>query len=380
MLRRTRARVLSLRTVAIVLVACCALLLIVGCEPSLDDLEAVDYAPIADLDWDISTPEAEGLDPLLVAAMYYEAAKLESLYSLLVIKNGRLIAEGYFNEGAVDHLSSSMSVTKSVVSALVGVAYARGDLPSLEAKMIDFFPELMSIADPRKKEITIRDLLKMRAGYPHETDVPGYFDRMFDGVHEWVPLIEDFDLVSDPGEAWHYSNLSSHILSVILARATGGSLVPYAQEHLFGPIGADLARWTVDADGYEMGCMEVYLTPRDMARFGVLFLDGGEFEGEQVLSSDWVRISLQNYSSNVANYSGQHYHSIGYGYQWWVMEAGDRDYAMARGHGGQQIVLLEELDMVIVATADPLYYGHGSAAGRLELANLNLVADFIKEL
>jgi len=101
MLRRTRARVLSLRTVAIVLVACCALLLIVGCEPSLDDLEAVDYAPIADLDWDISTPEAEGLDPLLVAAMYYNAARHNTLRGLLVIKNGKLVAEGYFNDGSM---------------------------------------------------------------------------------------------------------------------------------------------------------------------------------------------------------------------------------------------------------------------------------------
>jgi len=368
-----------------VLIACAialALLLILsGCDPSVEDLEAVVYAPQRLGDgWEVSTPEAEGLDPMLVAEMYYYAARLKSLYALVVVKNGKIVAEGYFNEGSVDHLSSSMSVTKSVVSALVGVAHGRGDLPSLEAKMVDFFPDLIPMDDPRKLEITIRDLLKMRAGYPRETDVPGYFDRMFDGVHEWVPLIRDFVLVSDPGEAWHYSNLSSHILSVILARATGGSLVPYAQEHLFGPIGADLAQWTADADGYEMGCMEVYLTPRDMARFGLLYLNGGVFEGEQVLSADWVRISLQSYSTNVANYSGQHYRSVGYGYQWWVMEAGDHDYTMARGHGGQQVVLLDELDMVIVATADPLYYGHDSAAGRLELANLNLVADFIKEL
>jgi len=330
----------SMRPVLYALLTMLVLIGLAACYPSVEDLEAVVYAPFVVGDgWGLSTPEAEGLDPMLVAELFYHAAKLESLYGLVVVKNGRIIAEGYFNEGSVDQLSGRQSITKSVVSALVGITLDRGELWSLDQTMAEFFPEFIPMGDPRKKDITIRQLLQMRAGYPWEHDVSGYTDTMFDGVHNWLPLIEAFVLVNDPGTAWHYSNLSSHILAVILARTTGESLVPYAQEHLFGPIGANLTQWTTDADGYEMGCIEVYLTARDMARFGLLYLNDGMWEGEQIVAEGWVRESLQRYSSGVANYSGQHYRSVGYGYQWWVSEAGGRTYWSARGHGGQQIVM-----------------------------------------
>ena len=141
--------------------------LLAGCAPSKAVLNSIDYTPQVRDDWPVSTPEEQGLDPLLVAEMYLNAAEQETLYSLLVIKNGYLVAEDYFNEGSVEQKDRLQSVTKSFTSALVGIALEQGCLSSVDQKMLDFFPEVADeITDPRKEQITVRNLLEMRGGYP----------------------------------------------------------------------------------------------------------------------------------------------------------------------------------------------------------------------
>ena len=187
---------------------------LLGCSTCNQDLETVEYTPLHGDDWKVSTPTEQGLDPMLVAELYCNAAELSTLYGLMLIKNGYLIAERYFNEGAVDQLSGRQSATKSFTSTLVGIALDQGCLSSVDQKMMDFFPELADqITDPRKEQITIRHLLQMRAGYPDEERTPPYFEIMFfsDNWH-WVPHIVDFSLTSDPGTKFQYSNLTSHIL------------------------------------------------------------------------------------------------------------------------------------------------------------------------
>ena len=148
----------STRSAAIVLVL--PLLSLVGCLPSMEELEAIDYAPVAGVDWEVSTPAAQGLDPMLVAGLYYQAARTETTNSVLVVKNGKLIAEGYFNDGATDFKDKTASVTKSFTSALVGIAIDQGYLSSVDQKMMEFFPELADqITDLRKNQITIRQML-----------------------------------------------------------------------------------------------------------------------------------------------------------------------------------------------------------------------------
>jgi CubicO group peptidase (beta-lactamase class C family) len=133
-----------------------ALSMLVGCSPSTEDLEAVDYTPLPGDDWKVSTPTEQGLDPMLVAELYFNATRLSRLYGLLVIKNGYLIAERYFNEGVVDRKNQLQSATKSYTSTLVGIALDQGCLSSVDQKMIDFFPEFAGqITDPRKGQIVL---------------------------------------------------------------------------------------------------------------------------------------------------------------------------------------------------------------------------------
>ncbi|MFC2079114.1 serine hydrolase domain-containing protein [Candidatus Bipolaricaulota bacterium] len=365
------------------------ILVLYGCFPSLEDLEAVEYTPLAGGDWEVSTPEAEGLNPLLVAELYYNAAQMETLYGLLVIKNGYLIAEDYFNGATADQLSGRQSVTKSVTSALLGIALDQGYLSSVDQKMLEFFPELAGqITDPRKEQITIRELLQMRGGYPDEERVPGYLDILFfsDNWH-WMPHVVDFPLVSAPGTHFNYSNLTSHLLGVIVAQVCETDLMSYANEHLFSPMDAAVGDWTADADGYNLGCIEIYLTARDMAKFGLLYLHGGEYAGTQVIPADWIANSLRRYSEGI-NFTGWlssrygSFRDLGYGYQWWSARVGDHHFNYASGHGGNYIILLDELDMIIVTTADPLYGPDLASEGgwKYEEAINNLVGDFIKSL
>jgi CubicO group peptidase (beta-lactamase class C family) len=351
-----------------------------SCGPSIEDLLAINYTPLPGDDWEVSTPEAQGLDPLLVAEMYYHAAELETIYSLLVIKNGYLIAEDYFNEGSVDQKDRLQSVTKSYTSALVGIALEQGYLASLDQKMMDFFPELADqITDPRKEQITIRQMLQMRAGYPWEESTAELFEMLYHGFRP--SFLVEVPLVSDPGTQFEYSSLTSHLLGIIVARATDTDLKSFAEEHLFSPLNVEAGEWIQDWEGYYNGHADLHFSARDMAKFGLLYLNDGEYQGEQVISAEWVYDSLQTYSEDAWDYRvGRNFNDIGYGYQWWSVRAGDHRYNLAWGHGGQQIALLDEFDMVIVVTADPLVGQHGDRPWRLEKANLNLVADFIASL
>jgi CubicO group peptidase (beta-lactamase class C family) len=357
-------------------------------RPRPEELEAVDYTPVLRDDWKVSTPAEQGLDPMLLAELYLDATGLSTLYGVLVIKNGYLIAEGYFNEGAVEQMSARQSVTKSYASALVGVALDQGYLSSVDQKMMDFFPEFAGqINDPRKEQITIRDLLQMRAGYPDEEQRRQYLDSLFftDNWH-WLPHLVDFPLVNDPVTEFNYSNLTSHLLAVIVARAVNTDLRSYGQENLFSPIDAQVGDWSSDADDYNFGCFEISFTARDMAKFGSLYLNGGEYEGNRVLSADWVRASLQRYSEGIkrtdetASKMGRYFSEIGYGYQWWSATVGEHHFDYAAGHGGQLIVLLHDLDMIIVTTADPLYELPAEEGWQFEGPIVDLVGKFINSL
>jgi len=354
-------------------------------RPRPEDLAAVEYTPLPGDDWKVSTPAEQGLDPMLVAELYLDAAEMETLYGLLVIKNGYLIAEGYFNEGAVEQKALLQSVTKSYTSALVGIALDQGCLSSVDQKMMDFFPKLADqITDPRKEQIAIRDLLQMRAGYPWEETDPALWEALLWG--DFLRLIVDFPLISDPGTEFNYSNLTSHLLGIIVARACDTDLKSYAQEHLFSPIDAEVGDWIQDRDGYYIGGADIRFTARDAAKFGLLYLNDGEYEGSQIISADWVHDSLQTYSKDAGvteaklNKVGRYFRDLGYGYQWWSARVGDHHLDFAWGHGGQYIVLLDELDMIIVVTADPFYLIHTSQSWKHEQANINLVGKFIKSL
>ncbi|MBN2238205.1 MAG: serine hydrolase [Dehalococcoidales bacterium] len=353
-----------------------------GCGPSTSELEAIDYTPEVRDGWQVSTPEAEGLDPDKVKQLYYDAGQRETLYSLLVVRNGKLVAEEYFNQGSIDELGRRASVTKSYTSALMSIAIEQGYVPGIDAKMLDYFPDVADrITDPRKKDITVRDMLKMRSGYPWEETDDALWAAIWTG--EYMTPVVTFPLTADPGTRFQYSNLCAHWVGVIVARATGTDLMTFGKEYLFNPLGVTPGEdWNRDVDGYYIGGGDIMFTARDMAKFGQLYLDGGRYKGQQLISEEWVRDSLATYSVNEAFITSLgHFHDIGYGYMWWSALVDGHYVNFAWGHGGQLIVLVDELDMVIVTTADP-FYGRDAHfdSWSHESKILKMVSDFIHDL
>jgi hypothetical protein len=258
----------------------------------------------------------QGLDPNLVAELYLNATKLESLYGLLVIKNGYLIAEDYFYAGSVEREGNNQSVTKSYTSALTGIALDQGCLSSVDQKMVDFFPELADqIRDPRKKQITIRQMLQMRAGYPWEESTTELSELLYTGFRP--SNLVNVPLTSDPGTKHQYSNLTSHLLVIIVARACETDLKSFAQERLFSPLEARVGFGQRDWEGYYLGYAKSHVTARDMAKFGLMYLNEGLYDGRQIVPAEWVRDSLRTYSENAWRYRvGRNFRDVGYGYQW----------------------------------------------------------------
>lgn len=346
-----------------------------------DGVEEVDYRPLLLSDgWTVSTPERHGIDAGAVRRCYESAGRVRNLHSLLIVHDGELIAEAYFNGGSVHTANPTASVTKSVTSALVGIALGDGRLTSLDQTLLEFFPEIGGPSlDPRKGRITLRETLQMRSGYPWE-ERAGYLDRLFSSA-SWIPLLAEFPLAADPGTQFGYSNLTAHMMGIVVARAANASLYEYGRRRLFGPLGIDVPSWPRDAQGYYFGSGDIALTPRSMAKFGQLYLDDGIWAGARVLPSGWVADSFRASSFDV--YGVEILASIrglDYGYLWWSARAGRHRVDFAWGHGGQLIFVVGDLDAVVVATAEYLGAQFDDEAWRKERAVMEVVGECIASL
>ncbi|MGD8538515.1 MAG: serine hydrolase [Candidatus Aminicenantes bacterium] len=324
-------------------------------------------------DWPVSSPEEQGIDSRILTNATNHAERLGFMFSLLVIRNGNLIVERYYNGTDKYYADHTCSTGKSYTSALVGIALRENYLSSLDQKMMDFFPEYAKPdLDPRKYDITIRNLLQMRAGYPFEED-EDFIDAWYESA-DMMKFAIEVPLATDIDQTFAYSSHSSHILSGIITKATGMSTYEFAKNHLFDPLGVSVKRWDQDSLGYYFGFGWIWFSPRDMARFGYLYLNNGMVNGQQIIPAEWIEESVQSYSEN-ASWFKKHFKDIGYGYQWWLAQAGGYDVCFALGHGGQVIVNVPELNMVIVTTAN--WEVSPEVSGYQINAVLNLIANFI---
>ncbi len=289
--------------------------------------------------WQTAAPEASQVDTNHLARSLEQLPRVcPDLRSLLVVRHGALVVERYFGGTRPQDAWNVKSVTKSMVSALVGIALERGYLRSLDQPVLDFFPEYRDkVTDPRKAQITLRHLLTMSAGLEWVENGPIAFRCM--RSPDWARFILNSKLVADPGTKWNYSSALPHLLSAVLTKATGTNTLAFARAYLFDPIGAVIGQWDRDPKGYYFGGSELYMTPRGLAKFGRLYLNNGVWDGKQIVPAAWVRASTQQ--TNSAHY----------GYLWWLDTFERHPLYFAQGLGGQHIVVVPDLDAVVVTTA-----------------------------
>jgi CubicO group peptidase (beta-lactamase class C family) len=271
------------------------------------------------------------------------AKELPRLHSLLVSQRGELVLERYYNGAGAARTANVKSVAKSIISALVGIAIDRRLIAGVDTPIVAYFPELKKDRDQRKVKITVEDLLTMRPGL-ESTSNRNY--GAWVQSRNWVQHALSRPLLADPGELMDYSTGNTHLLSAILTRVTGTSTWQFANDSLARPLGFALARWPRDPQGIYFGGNDMLLTPRQMMAFGELYLRAGRVDGKSIVPERWIETSIV--PRGRSSFSGQRY-----GYGWWVRELAGHDAYYAWGFGGQYIIVVPDLEMVVVATSSP---------------------------
>ena len=305
-----------------------------------------------------ATP-TRGMDSTLLAQAYAAAAELPRLHSLLVARHGELLRERYFRGPGRNGRANIKSASKSIISALVGIAIAEGRLEGLDQPIAPFFPDdIGADADPRIRTVTVGHLLSMRAGL--EPTSFGNYGRWV-ASRDWVRFALQRPFEDDPGGRMLYSTGNTHILSAILTRATGMSTLAYARDKLARPLGIELAPWTRDPQGVYFGGNEMHLRPRDLLAFGELYRNGGRHDGRQIVPEEWIRESWVQRTTSPFN-------GHGYGLGWWLRTSSGYDVRFAWGYGGQYIFIVPALELTVVTTSDavsPRERDHNRALHRL---------------
>ncbi len=279
-----------------------------------------------------------------LAAAASPAADLPRLRSLLVSRDGALVLERYFHGARAAGLANIKSASKSVMSALAGIAVARGLIPDVTDPIAPHFQaELARDADPRKRTITVEHLLTMQSGL---ASTSGRNYGAWVTSANWVRYALQRPLESDPGTTMEYSTGTSHVLSALLTRLTGLSTWQFAQQALAKPLGFSLARWPQDPQGVYFGGNDMLMTPRQMVAFGELYLNRGRAGDVQVLPADWIDRSW------VARTRSRYGRDREYGYGWWIRDLAGEPAYYAWGYGGQFIFVVPSRRLVIVTTSD----------------------------
>ncbi len=301
--------------------------------------------------WQTSTPEQQGMDSGKLADMF-TAIKAQQirLHSLLIVRNGYLVVEAYFDPYTAGVRHTVESNTKSVIAVLTGIAVDQGKIKDASEKMVDFFPgRSMYNLDERKKAITVQNLLSMTPGLDCADGTPAaagmYQTRL------WVQYLQDLPMMGDPGKKWSYCSGASHLLSAVLQQAAGMDARSYANQYLFQPLGiaaVEKKDWAPDPEGITNGVAGLYLTPGELAKLGYLYLNQGSWEGKQVVSASWMAGATREQA-----YIGPDPYVGGLdrrgGYMCSVFP--EQKYYGYLGMGGQELFVVPEQNMVVVFTS-----------------------------
>jgi CubicO group peptidase (beta-lactamase class C family) len=324
-------------------------------EPSVAegiDLHKRDYWPTEG--WKTSTPEVQNLDGHRLEEMVdFIRYNNIPINRAIVVRHGYIILDEQFSSNQT--IQNLKSITKSFTSALVGIVVDRGYIDSVDQTVLSFFPskDIVNI-DARKDSMTVEDLLTMRSGldwppgpcwWVNGDECADYTTQIMLESNDSLQFILDQPIINEPGTTFSYNAGASHLLSTIITETTGMSAFDFANEYLFDPLGIHNVRWAEDGEGLNMGWTDISLDPYDMAKFGFLYLNEGQWDGEQIISAGWVRESSKPHTLT----SNQHIQPY-YGYQWWVNP--DLDFYNAAGAGGNYIIVVPEKDMVVVFTGN----------------------------
>lgn len=331
----------------IVIILLSLMLAVISCTPKKQ--QPSETSGRSGTDWPQSSPEAQGIDSTQLAAMMEEIGKQKlRIHSVQIVRNGVMVLDAYFPPFEEGERHEIYSCTKSIISLLIGIALDEGYIESLDQKVTGFFPgRKFDNPSEDKDRLTVRHLLTMSTGLDsRDSYLYGWEGlRRLQSSDDWIGHILDLPIASQPGSRFDYSNMASCLLSIIITETTGKTALAFAQEKLFGPLGITDIHWPSERQGqaeYSIGWSEIQLKPPDLAKIGQLMLNDGMWEGQRLLSSDYLRAAT---SPQIRAEQQQN----DYGYQWWILEPG---LFTALGYRGQYLLVYPEKNLVAVFTSD----------------------------
>lgn len=314
-----------------------------------------------------STPEAEGVSSSAVLALVRALdTQIDEVHSLMLVRHGKVVAEGWWQPYAPEDIHVTYSVSKSVNATAVGLAIGEG-LLGLDDLLVDRFADLAPAAPaPNMASMRVRHLLSMATG--HTSDTMNTLRARGDG--QWTRAFLEADVQNPPGTSFLYNSGAAYTLASLVQRVTGMTVEEYLEPRLFAPLGIERTLWGASPEGVNLGDGGLSLRTEDLAKFGLLYLRGGMWDGAQVLPPEWV---AQATTSQVSSGNGDGNWSHGYGFQFWMSRFGYR----ADGSLGQFVFVLPEEDAVLVITS-----GTDNSTGTNTVMNLvwdNLLPAFAPE-
>ncbi len=309
--------------------------------------------------WRSCKPENVGLNTEKLKLAYnYVANEGFITNGFLVIKDGYIVLEAYFNGHSSTSLHTSYSVAKSFTSAAIGIAIDKLVINSVDDKIANYFPQLQGPEiQAEKKEVTIRHLLTMKAGF--EWDEDDYYSgatndliTMVSNSTNYTDYVLSKPIVRTPGLSAYYSSGESMLLSGVLQQASGSTLYNFAHEHLFAPLGIEDLRWDTDPSGQTIGGWGINTSLRSYAKFGFLYLNKGKWDNQQIVQESWVDDSVNSDVSELSNY----------GYQWWIGSGISsfnennipNDCFLGIGIYRQYLIVIPSKNLVIVRTGNDI--------------------------
>ena len=268
------------------------------------------------------------------------ADDLNQFYCLLVIKDGKIVVERYFDGANAGKTYQLRSITKNVTSALTGITIEEGKLAGIDVSIETYFPDL---ATEKKSEISVKHLLNMSSGIDWD-ERKEILSLVNNEIKEPIRYVLSKEMKYQPGEKMKYNSITTHVLSRVLEIETGMPLHELAKTKLFEPLGIEKYEWEKDPEGYAWGGYGLQLTGRDLAKLGQLYLQKGNWKGEQLVPESWVIESSQKQIETGVE-------GLGYSNQWWHVdiEVYDQPIYYGQGYGGQALVIVPDKNMVIVA-------------------------------
>jgi len=303
------------------------------------------WQPTVSSDWQISTATAEGLNSSLLEEAYQAGRQENGLYAVLIAKRGLLVGEAYYSNKTANDLLHLRSVTKTLVSTLVGIALAERKIQSLEQPISDYLRADYGNLLNNKTDITIRHLLTMSSGISwDESTLTGYTD--WESAADPTRYVLERGLLTSPGQRFNYNSGASHLLSVILSKATGVSIESYAQSKLFTPLGINRWNWPKLRDGYTNGAAGLQLTARDLLKLAVLWQQQGRWQQQQLVPASYLLTAAEPQLALRSTVGGLNL--TGYGLLWWLGTEQGRALQLAWGYGGQFALTLPAQDLTIL--------------------------------